>query len=266
MDFKRNYPRFGFPDSVNREMYSICLTTDCDEYNLELDRDYCIIDLNIFANIPVVNLKFNDYQKFPVLLAINSPSVDMKVNTSIELLDGTIHKRQFNGNVGKISMFSVQPTQPVNEIYGYVIGLDKAQEGAKVNAIEKNVGMTYAEAKFALDKNVATFSGKIPYYKANDSLGRVKGNRVGVQIVAPDGINEEKTKFLIDGAAYDYLAMDVNAEGKKVLNWWPLITAAGQEKTIIAEWIISGSCYRQEYLLKIAQDATLNSESEALEN
>lgn len=69
------------------------------------------------------------------------------------------------------------------------------------------------------------FSGKIDWYEADSSLGRVPGNRVGVMIKFPENITEDQLNSLrihIAGKVYTKDVLDEH-KGKKVLWYYPLV-------------------------------------------
>ncbi len=262
-----NYPRFGFPDSVNRGMFSVAFAIDNEEMKFELGEDAAILDINVNGKIPKATIRLSDSQKYPFILGINN-TTDTAGQFTVEFPagDGTYYQRTFNSNAKKNSQYSIQPTYPVDEIYGYVLNVSESIAGATIPAAEKNVGFTYEGATCQVSGAEIKWSGKIPYYKVNSALGRIAGNRVGIQFKAPEGANLEKSYFILDGKKYDFTALDKDSSGKDVLNWWPMVTTPGETKTADIVWMVNGTAYIFNYLVKIADDATFDGVDEALDN
>lgn len=264
MNFKKGYPRFGFPSSVNREMFAVAVSFAQDEASIIVPKDAAMILINIDADAPKVNVQLDDYQKFPLNLALNNNAEASVVTLSINLEGNQVATLEVNAEASKLTNFIVGPSMIVDSLFAQIISTSEAVESVvEVAEIEKNVGMTYGGATAAVEKNVITFSGKIPYYAADPALGRVEGNRVGVQIKAPADAELEASKFIIDGVEYDSTALDKVGEGY-VLNWWPLMSIPGQQKTITLDWVVAGTLYQQIFVVAIAADATFAPASEAL--
>lgn len=264
MNFKKDYPRFGFPSAVNRTLYR-ALASEQETEAINLDSDNAIIDINIMKAVGEVQVNLNDYQVFPFNLNVNNiADSDATVILAIALYDGTIATLELSAPATKQTLFAVAPDKASDTLYAIQVN-----QGAAVNAsitvsdIEKNVGMTYEGATAEVKGNIITFSGKIPYYAADMSVGRTEGNKVGVQIKAPAGVNVYKSKFVIDGKNYTGTALDLVGE-EYVLNWWPLMSVAGQKKEIQLSWVVGGTVIEQSFTVEIAEDATFAESSEAL--
>lgn len=264
MNFKKGYPRFGFPSSVNRELFAVAISSAQDEASIIVPKDASMILINIDAAAPKVNVQLDDYQKFPLNLALNNNAEASVVTLSINLEGNQVATLEVNAEASKLTNFIVGPSMIADSLFAQIISTSEAVESVvEVAEIEKNVGMTYEGATAKVEKNVITFSGKIPYYAADPALGRVEGNRVGVQIKAPAGAELEASKFIIDDVEYDSTALDKVGEDY-VLNWWPLMSIPGQQKTITLDWVVAGTLYQQIFVVAIAADATFAPASEAL--
>lgn len=264
MNFKKGYPRFGFPSSVNRELFAVAVSSAQDEASIIVPKDAAMILINIDAAAPKVNVQLDDYQKFPLNLALNNNAEASVVTLSINLEGNQVATLEVNAEASKLTNFIVGPSMIADSLFAQIISTSEAVESVvEVAEIEKNVGMTYEGATAAVEKNVITFSGKIPYYVADPALGRVEGNRVGVQIKAPAGAELEASKFVVDGVEYDVNALDKVGEDY-FLNWWPLMSIPGQQKTITLDWVVAGTLYQQIFVVAIAADATFAPASEAL--
>lgn len=265
MNFKKGYPRFGFPSSVNRELFAVAVSSAQDEASIIVPKDAAMILINIDAAAPKVNVQLDDYQKFPLNLALNNNAEASVVTLSINLEGNQVATLEVNAEASKLTNFIVGPSMIADSLFAQIISTSEAVESVvEVAEIEKNVGMTYEGATAAVEKNVITFSGKIPYYYAADpALGRVEGNRVGVQIKAPAGAELEASKFVVDGVEYDVNALDKVGEDY-FFNWWPLMSIPGQQKTITLDWVVAGTLYQQIFVVAIAADATFAPASEAL--
>lgn len=82
------------------------------------------------------------------------------------------------------------------------------------------------------------FTGKIDWYEADESLGRIAGNRVGTMIQFPEDITDEMLDSLrikIAGKVYDKSALDEH-EGKKVLWYYPLVKSNEDEFKVTLVW------------------------------
>lgn len=266
MNFKKDYPRFGFPSAVNRTLYSVALASEQETATINLDSDNAIIDINIMKAVGEVQVNLNDYQVFPFNLNVNNiVDSDAKVILAIALYDGTIATLELAAPATKQTMFAVAPDKASDTLYAIQMNQSAAVEvPITVSDIEKNVGMTYEGATAEVKGNVITFSGKIPYYAADMSIGRMEGNRVGVQVKSPAGVNVYKSNFIIDGKKYTGTALDSIGEDEYVLNWWPLMSVAGQKKTIQLNWVVGGTVIEQSFTVEIAEDATFAESSEAL--
>lgn len=265
MNFKKDYPRFGFPSAVNRTLYSVALASKQETATINLDSDNAIIDINIMKAVGELQVNLNDYQVFPFNLNVNNTAdSNAKVILAIALNDGIIATLELDAPATKQTLFAVAPDKASDTLYAIQVNQGAAVEvSITVSDIKKNVGMTYKEASFSVKGNIITFSGKIPYYAADMSVGRTEGNRVGVQIKAPVGVNVYKSKFVIDGKNYTGTALDL--VGKEyVLNWWPLMSVAGQKKEIQLSWVVGGTVIEQSFIVEIAADATFAESSEAL--
>lgn len=265
MNFKKDYPRFGFPSAVNRTLYSVALASEQETATINLDSDNAIIDINIMKAVGELQVNLNDYQVFPFNLNVNNTAdSDAKVILAIALNDGTIATLELAAPATKQTLFAVAPDKASDTLYAIQMNQSAAVEAPiTVSDIEKNVGMTYEGAITEVKGNVITFSGKIPYYAADMSIGRTEGNRVGVQVKAPAGVNVYKSNFIIDGKKYTGAALDLIGEDEYVLNWWPLMSITGQQKTITLDWVVAGTLYQQVFVVAIAADATFAPASEA---
>ena len=264
MNFKKGYPRFGFPSSVNRELFAVAVSFAQDEASVIVPKDAAMILINIDAAAPKVNVQLDDYQKFPLNLALNNNAEASVVTLSINLEGNQVATLEVNAEASKLTNFIVGPSMIADSLFAQIISTSEAVESVvEVSEIEKNVGMTYEGATAAVEKNVITFSGKIPYYTADPALGRVEGNCVGVQIKAPAGAELEASKFVVDGVDYDVNALDKVGEDY-FFNWWPLMSIPGQQKTITLDWVVAGTLYQQIFVVAIAADATFAPASEAL--
>lgn len=266
MNFKKDYPRFGFPSAVNRTLYSVALASEQETATINLDSDNAIIDINIMKAVGELQVNLNDYQVFPFNLNVNNTAdSDAKVILAIALNDGTIATLELAAPATKQTLFAVAPDKASDTLYAIQMNQSAAVEAPiTVSDIEKSVGMTYEGAITEVKGNVITFSGKIPYYAADMSIGRTEGNRVGVQVKAPAGVNVYKSNFIIDGKKYTGAALDLIGEDEYVLNWWPLMSIPGQQKTITLDWVVAGTLYQQVFVVAIAADATFAPASEVL--
>lgn len=264
MNFKKGYPRFGFPSSVNRELFAVAVSSVQDEASIIVPKDAAMILINIDAAAPKVNVQLDDYQKFPLNLALNNNAEASVVTLSINLEGNQVATLEVNAEASKLTNFIVGPSMIANSLFAQIISTSEAVESVvEVAEIEKNVGMIYEGATAAVEKNVITFSGKIPYYTADPALGRVEGNRVGVRIKAPAGAELEASKFVVDGVECDFNVLDKVGEDY-FFNWWPLMSIPGQQKTITLDWVVAGTLYQQIFVVAIAADATFAPASEAL--
>jgi hypothetical protein len=100
-----------------------------------------------------------------------------------------------------------------------------------------------------VEGNTITFKGEIEWYPADESLGRTAGNRVGVEIIPPEGFDAKDAKVKIGGKEYTF--------GEDRFFWYPLVTSVGQEFTATVEW---NSDSTQVFTVKIADEATLEAE------
>ncbi|HHW25937.1 MAG TPA: hypothetical protein GXX23_01190, partial [Firmicutes bacterium] len=97
-----------------------------------------------------------------------------------------------------------------------------------------------------INGNTITFEGAIDWYPADESLGRAAGNRVGVEIIAPEDFDAKDAKVTIGGKEYTF--------GEERFFWYPLVTEAGQEFTATVKW---SSASTQVFTVKISENSTL---------
>lgn len=130
-----------------------------------------------------------------------------------------------------------------NKVFDKMYAADmKAMHGlAIISKITRDPGMTGGkECKHEINEaqNAIMFSGKIDWYAADESLGRIAGNRVGVMIQFPEDITEEQLEGLrihIAGNVYDKAALDEH-EGKKVLWYYPLVKSSEDAFRVKLVW------------------------------
>ncbi len=77
------------------------------------------------------------------------------------------------------------------------------------------------------------FEGEIAYYPADDALGRTEGNRVGIEINAPAGLDTTNTTFTFAGNTYNW--EDV-ADGDNFVWIYPKVTEVPQSWDIVVTW------------------------------
>lgn len=118
----------------------------------------------------------------------------------------------------------------------------KAMHGlAIVSKIVRDPGMTGGEeCRHEVNEagNAIMFTGKIDWYAADEALGRIAGNRVGVMVQFPEDVTEEQLDSLrirIAGNVYDKSALDEH-EGKKVLWYYPLVKSSESAYKIELVW------------------------------
>lgn len=115
-----------------------------------------------------------------------------------------------------------------------------------------------------LTDNKIVFGGTIAYYRANPSLGRTKGNRVGIQIAPQVEVSKfPNMKFYINGKEYKPEVLD-ESEGKKVLWFYPSLN-----ENISWYWNIKfvwNDEFTEVFKVFVAPSAKLSPESEALDN
>lgn len=106
------------------------------------------------------------------------------------------------------------------------------------------------------------FNGQIKWYSEDESLGRIAGNRVGVQITVPEGFDTASTTVKIGNNTYNWSEIE---DGEGYFWWYPLITEAGEEFIAEVKWNEKST---QTFTVKISEDATLElspSEMEAVQ-
>lgn len=103
----------------------------------------------------------------------------------------------------------------------------------------------------SVEGNTITFNGNIEWYPADPSVGRDEaGNRVGVQITAPEGFNASGAVVTIGDKTYD----DLFTAEKNYFWWYPLVSKAGETFTATVKW---NEASEQTFTVKIADTATL---------
>lgn len=115
-----------------------------------------------------------------------------------------------------------------------------------------------------VEDNVAVFTGTIPYYKANPSVGRTEGNRVGVIItIKNDYTKYPDFKCIIDGKdrTVAYISEVTATPGQ--FSYWPLVTAPGQKFYVEFKWDYNQV---ERFDIKISEDAKLDDESNAFDD
>lgn len=95
------------------------------------------------------------------------------------------------------------------------------------------------------------FNGQIKWYSEDESLGRIAGNRVGVQITVPEGFDTASTTVKIGNNTYNWSEIE---DGEGYFWWYPLITEAGEEFIAEVKWNEKST---QTFTVKISEDATL---------
>lgn len=157
MNFKKGYPRFGFPSSVNRELFAVAVSSAQDEASIIVPKDAAMILINIDAAAPKVNVQLDDYQKFPLNLALNNNAEASVVTLSINLEGNQVATLEVNAEASKLTNFIVGPSMIADSLFAQIISTSEAVESVvEVAEIEKNVGMTYEGATAAVEKNVIT--------------------------------------------------------------------------------------------------------------
>lgn len=109
---------------------------------------------------------------------------------------------------------------------------------SKITRDPSNVGGEECMHNINEAQNAIMFSGKIDWYAADESLGRIAGNRVGTMIQFPEDITEEQLDSLrikIAGKVYDKSALDEH-EGKKVLWYYPLVKSSEDAFKVTLIW------------------------------
>jgi nicotinamide mononucleotide adenylyltransferase len=131
----------------------------------------------------------------------------------------------------------VDTTEPEPEVKGS-IARDPGNTGGK-------------DLTVTVDGETITFDGNIEWYPVDESVGRNEaGNRVGVEITAPEGFDASGAVVTIGDDTYENL---FTAE-KNYFWWYPLVTEAGETFTATVEW---NSASTQVFTVKIADTATL---------
>jgi uncharacterized repeat protein (TIGR02543 family) len=95
------------------------------------------------------------------------------------------------------------------------------------------------------------FGGLIPSYEEDLAIGRIAGNRVGVKIFAPEGVNLKQVLVIIGNKQYVF---DDVKDGPDHFQWWPLVTEAGQEFEAVVVWNMLST---QTFTVKIKDDAEI---------
>jgi len=99
--------------------------------------------------------------------------------------------------------------------------------------------------------DTVTFSGEIAWYPADEALGRTAGNRVGVEINAPEGFLTPTTTFTVFGNTYNW--NDVN-DGDNFVWIYPKVTEAPQSWDIVVTW---QEGVEQAFTIEVLESATL---------
>jgi hypothetical protein len=103
----------------------------------------------------------------------------------------------------------------------------------------------------SVEGNTITFDGNIEWYPADPDVGRNEaGNRVGVQITAPEGFDASGAVVTIGDKTYD----DLFTAEKNYFWWYPLVSEAGETFTATVKW---NEASEQTFTVKIADTATL---------
>jgi stage V sporulation protein SpoVS len=113
----------------------------------------------------------------------------------------------------------VDTTEPEPEVKGS-IARDPGKTGGKDLDVD-------------IDGNTITFDGNIEWYPADPDVGRNEaGNRVGVEIIAPEGFDASGAVVTIDGEEYN----DLFTAEKNYFWWYPLVSEAGETFTATVVW------------------------------
>ena len=98
-----------------------------------------------------------------------------------------------------------------------------------------NTGDVVGETPLAVAvvDDTVTFSGKVAWYPADEALGRTAGNRVGVEINAPAGLDTTGTTFTVFGNTYTW--DDVN-DGDNFVWIYPKVTEVPQNWDVVVTW------------------------------
>lgn len=139
--------------------------------------------------------------------------------------------------------------------------------GAGSSTIERDPGNTGgADTTVRQEGNTIVFGGKIDYYKADESVGRMEaGNRVGVKITAPAGLTTEsapdvRISILPENGEARELgreALDSAGGEDAFFYYYPLVTGANQQYAVTVDWDGDGGLYAEESFSVQVQDAVL---------
>jgi len=118
-----------------------------------------------------------------------------------------------------------------------------------VTTVEK-FGDDYVETEVAVEENVITVSGKVPYILADESLGRAAGYRVGLAIQLAKGLALQPKLVKVDGVEIELEAELASNDG--VLYYFVPVVPEKAEYTFEVKWNEYG---KAAYTLVIAEDA-----------
>jgi nicotinamide mononucleotide adenylyltransferase len=131
----------------------------------------------------------------------------------------------------------VDTTEPEPEVKGS-IARDPGKTGGKDLDVD-------------IDGNTITFDGNIEWYPADPDVGRNEaGNRVGVEIIAPEGFDASGAVVTIDGEEYN----DLFTAEKNYFWWYPLVSEAGETFTATVVW---NEVSTQVFKVVIGENVTL---------
>lgn len=122
-----------------------------------------------------------------------------------------------------------------------------------------------ADVSFVYDSSThtATFGGEgqqINYYSADVNLGRTEGNRVGIQITAPESVKDlSKATLTYNGTTYENGSF---LDGDNYVWVYPLVNENLKTQTIKIRW--QEKTKEQVYTVKIADGTTFAPKSSAL--
>lgn len=105
-----------------------------------------------------------------------------------------------------------------------------------------NIGGTGAN----FDATTNSFTGSIDYYSADSKLGGTDGNRVGVKIKAPAGVNVDASKATVAYVNGSGGRTPLALNGPDYVYFYPQVTMAGQKYTCFIDWDGSGTTYGTE--------------------
>ena len=133
-------------------------------------------------------------------------------------------------------------------------------EGDLKGRIARDPGNTGGDLEVDVNDegDTITFEGEIEWYSGDTTLGRAAGNRVGVQIKAPDGMTDlNNVKVKIGDEELEWTDGFYNiGQDEDTFLWYPLVTKPGQKFKAEVDWNNDG-IFDQTFTVIISENATL---------